>query len=75
MWDLYDEVISAVLAGLNWFLVRSLGVGVSMRPLESSGPIREAGHLPGMMVRDLATWVKSWNEYEAALGVAAINSI
>ena len=84
MWDLYDDLISAVpdnlevadcLAGLNWFLVRSLGVGVSMRPLESSGPIREAGHLLGMKLRDLAAWVKSWNEYEAALGVAAINSI
>ena len=42
MWELYDHLISKVpdnlevancLAGLNWFLVRSEGVGVAMRPL------------------------------------------
>jgi uncharacterized protein len=80
MWDLYDRLISAVpenlvvadcLAGLNWFLVRSLGVGVSMRPLETAGALRNAGHLRGMNLRELATWVKSWNEYEAAMGLAA----
>jgi len=84
MWDLYDELISAVpdnlevadrLAGLNWFLVRSFGVGVAMRPLEGSGAVRKAGHLVGMKVRELATWVKSWNEYESAMGLAAINPV
>jgi uncharacterized protein len=83
MWNLYDHLISAVpetaevadcLAGLNWFLVRSLGVGVSTRPLETTGALRSAGHLHGMKLRDLAMWVKSWNEYEAAMGLAAINS-
>ena len=83
-WDLYDHLISVVpedlevgdcLAGLNWFLVRSVGVGVSMRPLEANGPVRNAGHLLGMKLRDLAIWVKSWNEYESAMGLAAINSV
>ena len=83
MWDLYDHLISAVpgnlevadcLAGLNWFLVRSVGVGVAMRPLEAAGALRNAGHLKGMKLRDLALWLKSWNEYEAAMGLAAINS-
>jgi len=41
VWELYDEliaqvpensVVSGCLAGLSWFLVRSEGVGVSMRP-------------------------------------------
>jgi len=83
MWKLYDQLISAVphdlevadcLAGLHWFLVRSLGVGVTMRPLEASGALQKAGHLRGMKLRDLAMWVKSWNEYETAMGLAAINS-
>ena len=83
MWDLYDDLIAAVpdnlkvqdcLAGLNWFLVKSIGVGVSMRPLESVGSVRNAGRLRGMKLRDLASWAKSWQEYEAAMGVAAINS-
>lgn len=83
MWDLYDDLIAAVadnlevqdcLAGLNWFLVKSIGVGVSMRPLESVGSVRNAGQLRGMKLRDLAAWAKSWHEYEAAMGIAAINS-
>ena len=83
MWNLYDQLIATVpvnlkvkdcLAGLNWFLVRSRGVGVAMRPLEGAGALRRAGHLRSMKLRDLAAWVKSWNAYEAAMGLAAINS-
>jgi len=84
MWKIYDELVSAVpedcvvsdcLAGLSWFLVRSKGVGVSMRPRECEGPVRNAGRIAGMKVRELATWIKSWNWYEAAMGLAAINSV
>jgi len=83
MWKLYDELIAAVpedavveecLAGLSWFLVRSIGTGVSMRPGKTDGPVRNAGRIAGMKLRDLACWIKSWNGYEAAMGLAAINS-
>jgi len=83
MWEIYDELIAAVpedsvvsecLAGLSWFLVRSQGTGVAMRPHEIDGPVRNAGHIAGMKTRELATWIKSWNWYEAAMGLAAINS-
>jgi len=88
VWKLYDELIAAVpedavveecLAGLSWFLVRSsgagvTGTGVSMRPRQMDGPLRNAGKIAGMKLRDLAGWVKSWNFYEAAMGLAAINS-
>lgn len=83
MWKLYDELIAAVpedavvsdcLAGLSWFLVRSVGTGAAMRPGDIDEPIRSAGKIAGMKVRKLASWIKSWNWYEAALGLAAINS-
>lgn len=83
MWKLYDELIAAVpedavvsecLTGLSWFLVRSAGTGVSMRPGEVNGPVRSAGNIAGMKVRELAGWIKSWNWNEAALGLAAVNS-
>jgi uncharacterized protein (DUF4213/DUF364 family) len=45
-----------------------------MRPLEATLAVRNAGHLAGMKLRHLATRVKSWNEYESAMGLAAINS-
>jgi len=83
MWRLYDELIASVpedavvkecLAGLSWFLVRSVGTGVAMRPRELDGPIRNAGKIAGMKLRELASWIKSWDFYEAAMGLAAINS-
>jgi hypothetical protein len=83
VWKLYDELIDAVpenavveesLAGLSWFLVRSLGTGVAMRPREMDGPVRNAGRIAGMKLRELAAWIKSWDFYEAAMGLAAINS-
>jgi uncharacterized protein (DUF4213/DUF364 family) len=83
VWKLYDELIAAVpedalveefLAGLSWFLVRSIGTGVAMRPREVDEPIRDAGRISGMKLRELAGWIKSWNWYEAAIGLAAINS-
>jgi uncharacterized protein (DUF4213/DUF364 family) len=88
VWKLYDELIAAVpedavvaqcLAGLSWFLVRSegtglAGTGVAMRPRDLDGPVRNAGQIAGMKLRDLAGWIKSWNFYEAAMGLAAINA-
>ncbi len=83
-WNLYDALIASVpedamvsgcLAGLSWFLVRSDGVGVSMRPREGDEIVPMAGQLAGRRVRELAQLIKSWKPYEAALGLAAINSV
>ena len=88
MWELYDELIAAVpedavvadcLAGLSWFLVRSegaglAGTGVAMRPRDMDGPVRNAGRIRGMKLKELAGWIKSWDFCEAAMGLAAINS-
>lgn len=83
-WKLYDDLIASVpedsvvsgcLAGLSWFLVRSAGVGVSMRPREGDEIVPMAGKLAGRKTRELAQLIKSWKPYEAALGLAAINSV
>jgi uncharacterized protein (DUF4213/DUF364 family) len=83
MWTIYDDLIAAVpddlvvedcLAGLSWFLVRSAGVGVAMRPREMDTPIRGAGSIRGMKVKELARRIKEWNFFEAAMGLAAVNS-
>lgn len=82
-WELYDQLISLipddlmvddVLVGIHWTLVRSAGVGVAMTPPHGSLSISGAGAFKGRRLRDLAAFVKSWQPYEAALGVAAINA-
>ncbi len=83
-WKIYDDLLATVpadvtvkecLAGLSWFLVRSLGTGVAMRPRELDEPVRGAGSIAGMKVRDLAERLRSWSNYDAAMGLAAINSV
>ncbi|MCR4443360.1 MAG: DUF364 domain-containing protein [Peptococcaceae bacterium] len=84
MWEIYDELIAAVppdlevedcIVGLNWILVRSRATGLAMTPLEGHPRIKLAGEIKGMPVQELAGYIKFWNNYEAALGLAAINSV
>ncbi|MFN8626203.1 MAG: DUF364 domain-containing protein [Candidatus Binatia bacterium] len=82
-WALYDQLIDSipgdviaedVLLGCSWTLVRSAGVGLALTPHEGMCSLSGAGSLRGRTVRDLATLLKSWNPFEAALGAAAANS-
>jgi uncharacterized protein (DUF4213/DUF364 family) len=83
MWELYDALIDAIPAsagvkecvgGLHWSAVHSLGVGLSMTPGEGVPALPQAGSYAGMALKDLAALAKSWNFFEASLGIAAINS-
>lgn len=83
MWEIYDELINLIpedleikefTAGLNWFLVNSGNTGMAMTPREGISRISAAGKVSGMKVREAAKLMKSWNNYDAALGLAAVNS-
>ncbi len=84
MWEIYDELIELIpkdlvikdfVAGLNWFLVESVGTGMAMTPKEGNSYLQVAGNVVGMKVYEAAKLIKSWDNYEAALGLAAINSV
>jgi uncharacterized protein (DUF4213/DUF364 family) len=83
-WDLYDRLLDAipprpqvqeVVIGLTWTLCRSTGWGLAMSPGTPTRTLSWPGTLGGRCVCDLATWVRSWNPYEATVGMAAINSV
>lgn len=83
MWQLYDELIDGIpseltveecVVGMHWIVVRSLGTGMAMTPLEGASHVPGAGRIVGMPLRDVAAWAKSWNFLEAAVGMAAINA-
>jgi uncharacterized protein len=78
-----DLVVRDCLIGLHWTLIRSQGMGMALTPFGAprmygpKGASVAAGiseRIAGMPVRELAQYVKSWNPYEASLGLAAINS-
>jgi len=75
--------VTDCLIGLHWTLIRSEAIGMALTPFGAArmyGPqgasvISGIGkRIQGMPLRDLARFVKSWNPYEAGLGMAAINS-
>jgi uncharacterized protein len=69
-----DSVVNACLVGRSWTVVDSGGIGVAMT---YRGDSKGGALLPphtGRRLRDMAAHVKSWNLYEASLGMAAVNS-
>ncbi len=84
MWELYDDLIQAIppdlrvekcIAALGWVLVRSRTTGLSLVPFEHGVETPLSGTIAGMPVRELATYIKSWNPLEASFGMAAVNSV
>lgn len=84
MWQIYDDLIASIpedltvkdcLVGVNWTLVRSRTTGTAMTMENGMGAVRNCGALIGMPVRELAEYIKSWNNLEACMGLAAINSV
>jgi uncharacterized protein len=77
-----DLRVSECLIGLHWTLIRSSATGMALTPFENRAYGKRSGsviagignRIAGMTVRKLAEYVKSWNPYEATLGLAAINS-
>ncbi|MBL6928249.1 MAG: DUF2478 domain-containing protein [Rhodospirillales bacterium] len=73
-----DLTAARVLVGFNWVLVEGPhGCGLAQTPDRGSASCRaldDASNLSGRSLRDLAAMVHSWNEVEAAVGLAAINA-
>ncbi|MES9979531.1 MAG: DUF364 domain-containing protein, partial [Candidatus Thiodiazotropha sp. 6PLUC5] len=68
--------VKEVLIGLTWTLARgSSSLGLAMSPGTMTRVLPWSGTLRGQDLQQLATWVKSWNPYEATVGMACINAV
>ncbi len=82
-WAIYDRLLEEIpgnvlvnscLVGRNWTVVDSGWMGVAMTYRDhSEGTTLHPPHA-GRRLRDMAACLKSWNLYEASLGMAAVNS-
>lgn len=90
MWEIYDALIAEVppdlrveecLIGMHWTLIRTHAMGMALTPFErgrshACSAISGIGRqIAGMQARKLAEYIKSWNPFEATLGLATINSV
>ena len=83
MWKIYDELIESVpedllvteyMVGLHWTIVCSdQGMGVA-KTVKGGKTGEELRYIVGRPLKEIASYVKSWNMLNASLGLAAINS-
>lgn len=71
--------VREVVLGLTWTLCRhDAGLGLAMSPSLSTGletrSLPWSGTLVGRPVTELAGWLRSWQPFEATLGMAAVNA-
>ncbi|MBJ7901411.1 MAG: hypothetical protein GC158_16155 [Cyanobacteria bacterium RI_101] len=69
-----DQRVQEVLIGLTWTLCRGTSIGLAMSPALATRTLSWSGTLVHQKMTDLTPWINSWQPYEAAVGMAAINA-
>ena len=70
-----DDTVERLCIGLTWsFCETSRGLGFAQSPGMASRVLAFPGTLAGMRARELAPWLRSWDPFEATVGLAATNA-
>jgi uncharacterized protein len=82
-WSIYDELIDNIpdtitvrdcVVGVHWVAICSTGMGLAMTIIDNERSTSYTGSIVGSSLKRIAELAKSWNNIEASIGVAAINS-
>lgn len=74
--DEHQDTIEQACIGLTWTVCQtSRSMGFAMSPGENCRTLPWPGTLAGRRASFLAPWIKSWNAFEAAAGLAAANAV
>ncbi|MGD1808586.1 Rossmann-like domain-containing protein [Dapis sp. BLCC M126] len=66
--------IKEIFIGLTWTLCETESIGLCMSPGTVTRTLPWSGTLVNKPVKELAPWLRSWNSFEATVGMAAINA-
>lgn len=66
--------VKEILIGLTWTLCETEGIGLCMSPGTVTRTLPWSGTLVNKPVKELASWLLSWNSFEATVAMAAINA-
>jgi len=83
-WEVYDLILGTVhdtvsidhlCLGLTWTCCRTaLGTGFAQSPGSASRVLSFPGTVAGRAATEVAAWLKSWDPFEATVGLAAANA-
>lgn len=74
-----DTIVKHITIGLTWTLCQSHGphgdgIGLAMSPQQYTRTLPWSGTLVNRPLNDIAQWIKSWNPFEASIGLAVVNA-
>jgi uncharacterized protein (DUF4213/DUF364 family) len=69
-----NDPIREIIIGLTWTMCEAEAVGLAMSPAISTRVLPWSGTLAGQSLNSLTPWIRSWDAYEATVGMAAINA-
>ncbi|WP_254174675.1 DUF364 domain-containing protein [Planktothrix pseudagardhii] len=70
-----NATVQEIILGLTWTFCQAEGIGLCMSPGQPNRTLSWSGTLVGQAIADLAPWVRSWDSYQATIGMAVINSV
>ncbi|KMW70039.1 MAG: DUF364 domain-containing protein [Limnoraphis robusta] len=73
--SLSNSPIQEIIIGLTWTLCEAEGMGLCMSPGIPIRTLPWSGTLVNKPASELTSWVKSWESYQATVGMAVINAI
>jgi hypothetical protein len=69
------EIVENVTIGVVWTLCQAQGkMGLAMSPQIATRTLPWSGTLVGKPLTELTCWIRSWDAYQATIGMAAINA-
>ncbi|MGF1490025.1 MAG: Rossmann-like domain-containing protein [Prochloraceae cyanobacterium] len=69
-----DTKIKEITIGIVWTFCQAEEIGLCMSPGVATRTLPWSGTLTNKSIREIATWVRSWNSYQATVGMAVINA-
>ncbi|MBF2017561.1 MAG: DUF364 domain-containing protein [Rivularia sp. T60_A2020_040] len=67
--------VKEIIIGLTWTLCIAEGAGLCMSPGTAIRTLPWSGTLVNKSISELARWLLSWDNYQATVAMAAINSV
>lgn len=69
-----ETKIREIIIGLTWTLCNAEGIGLCMSPAIPTRTLPWSGTLVDRSLSELSVWIRSWDNYQATVGMAIINA-
>lgn len=69
-----ETKVREIIIGLTWTLCNAEGIGLCMSPAIPTRTLPWSGTLVDRSLSKLSLWIRSWDHYQATVGMAVINA-